>query len=112
MEDFDNQIVIAITTYSEESARAVAKLGGEPIGWAAIIPGDTSPVYVERLDVEEAYRGRGVGTKMLKVISAHFGGLIIAADNADADRLYSRLGSAYHGEAADYIDQGFGVWQM
>ena len=91
-----------------ESASVV--MDGIEIAYASIVVGGSEPAYVERFDVDEAYRGQGVGTWTLRELAKHYDDIIIAADNANANRLYERLGYEYTGESAGYIDQGYGVW--
>lgn len=93
-----------------ESDNAIVSLNGVDICWASILTGGSEPAYVERIDVDEAYRDKGVGTWTLRELAKHYDDIIIAADNADANRLYERLGFEYSGDSAAYIDQGYGVW--
>lgn len=87
-------------------------LDGATIGWASVIDGEGSPAYVERIDIEEAHRNHGHGSEALNALSDLYGGIIIAPDNEDAQRLYDRLGREYTGEVADYLDQGYGVYMI
>ena len=89
--------------------RASVVMDGIEIAYASIVVGGSEPAYVERIDVDEAYRGKGVGTWTLRELAKHYDDIIIAADNADANRLYQRLGHEYTGESAGYVDQGYGV---
>lgn len=77
--------------------------------------------YLERLDVEDGFRGQGLGTAAIREIAAQYDTLYIAADNADAARLYARLGEEADwakanrlglGEWLDAADQGFGVVEI
>lgn len=85
-------------------------LNGVTIGWASVINGEDSPACIERIDIEESYRNQGYGSEAINAISDLFGGIIIAPDNEDAQRLYDRLGREYNGNVADYLDQGYGVY--
>lgn len=87
-------------------------LDGTVIGWASVIDGEGSPAYIERIDIEEAFRNQGHGSEAINAISDLFCGVIIAPDNEDAQRLYDRLGREYNGDVADYLDQGFGVYMI
>lgn len=87
-------------------------LDGVEIGAMSVIVGSDSPAYIERIDIDEEYRGHGYGSAAIQMASDAFSGIIIAPDNEDAQRLYDRLGSEYHGEVADYLDQGFGVFEI
>lgn len=95
-----------------ESDNAIAYVSGREVAWASILTSEDSPAYVERIDVDEAERGKGIGTEVLEKLASHYGEIIIAADNERANRLYERLGSEYTGEDAPYIDQGYGVWMI
>lgn len=68
--------------------------------------------YVERIDVDEQYRGRGIGTDALLQASIMYGGITVAPDNERAARLYQRLGTESRYEGAEYVDQGFGVYDI
>lgn len=68
--------------------------------------------YVEGIVVEEQYRGRGIGTDALLQASSMYGGIAVAPDNERAARLYQRLGTESHYEGAEYVDQGFGVYDI
>ena len=95
-----------------ESDNATAYVNGCEVAWASILTSEDSPAYVERIDVDEAERGKGIGTEMLEKLASHYDEIIIAADNERANRLYERLGSEYTGEDAPYVDQGYGVWMI
>ena len=68
--------------------------------------------YVEGIVVEEQYRGHGIGTDALLQASSMYGGIAIAPDNERAARLYQRLGTESRYEGAEYVDQGFGVYDI
>ena len=85
-------------------------LGGKVIGWASVLVSSTA--YVERIDIDEDYRNRGLGTQMLKDLSSMYGSVAVAPDSEDAQRLYQRIGSEYTGDDYEYIDQGFGVYEI
>lgn len=95
-----------------EGDYAIVSTNGKEICWASILSGGSEPAYVERIDVDEEYRGHGIGTWTLRELAKHYDDIIIAADNADANRLYERLGFEYNGDSAAYIDQGYGVWRI
>lgn len=58
----------------------------------------------------EEYRNRGIGTAALQALSDEFCGIVVAPDNADALRLYQRIGNEGTHDDAGNIDQGFGVY--
>lgn len=68
--------------------------------------------YVERIDIDEPYRGHGIGTDALLQVSDIYGGVAIAPDNERAARLYERLGTESRYDGAEYIDQGYGVYDI
>ena len=95
-----------------ESDNATAYINGREVAWASILTSEDSPAYVERIDVDETERGRGIGTAVLEYLAEYYGEIIIAADNERANHLYERLGTEYNGEDAPYVDQGYGVWMI
>jgi Acetyltransferases len=72
--------------------------------------------YIERIDIEEAYRNQGIGSKVLTCVlreEFHYLFVVVAPDNADAQRLYERLGVAgYNAYGLDYMDQGYGIYSI
>ena len=80
---------------------------------------DNDICYIERIDIDEEYRGRGIGTEVLKnTLCSEYGfySVVVAPDNDDAKRLYERIGTKYiHPMNVDecdfsYNDQGYGVY--
>ncbi len=79
---------------------------------------DNNVCYIERIDIDEEYRGQGIGTEVLKnTLYSEYGfySVVVAPDNEDAKRLYERIGSEYgfiSGCECDfgYNDQGYGVY--
>lgn len=72
--------------------------------------------YVERIDIDEAHRNHGIGTKVLAdVLYEELGyyTVVVAPDNSDAQRLYERIGTeGYNEYGLDYMDQGYGVYSI
>lgn len=70
---------------------------------------DSEPMYVEYIEVDEGYRNRGIGTKVLEFLAKDLWyGVCLAPDTEDSQRLYERLGGE---ETRDYdVDQGYGVY--
>lgn len=77
--------------------------------------------YIERIDVDEGFRGQGIGSKAIREIAGDFESLFAAPDNEDAARLYAKLGEKIVGEDIEtaapmeclyYLDQGFGVYEI
>ena len=81
---------------------------GMTVGYASIMK-DNRSAYCERIDIDEPYRNRGYGTSALEDLSRMFGSIIVAPDNADAQRLYERIGYEF---SDDMYDQGFGVYEI
>ena len=81
---------------------------GITIGYASIMVDDSS-AYCERIDIDEPYRNQGHGTSALLELSRMYSGIIVAPDNADAKRLYDRIGTEIDDEM---YDQGFGVYEI
>lgn len=105
--------LILVGTYDEDSYKNEMYeyvVDGKTVGSASVMAGETA--YVERIDIEEEYRNHGYGTAFLRELSDTYGFVYLAPDNADAQRLYERIGREYTGEDADYVDQGFGVYEI
>lgn len=85
--------------------------GDVTVGAMTVMASDDG-AYVERIDIDEQYRGHGIGTDALLQVSDIYGGVAIAADNARAARLYERLGTESRYDGAEYIDQGYGVYDI
>lgn len=82
---------------------------GVVVGRMTVLRYESGEVHIDRIDVDDAYQGRGFGTAALE----SFRGAYIVPDNADAARLYARLGSEVS-PASEWsaLDQGFGVYQI
>lgn len=107
---------IILTNEYEDDGYTVATYditdeNGSTVGEATIKNSDDG-AYVERIDINEAYQNLGHGTAALKAISRKYDGVTVAPDNEDAKRLYDRIGSVSRYEYADYIDQGYGVYDI
>lgn len=72
--------------------------------------------YVERIDIDEEYRGMGIGTTVLTDnLKDDYYSIVLAPDNEDAKRLYQRLGEECNripgcDHEFGYFDQGYGVY--
>lgn len=64
---------------------------------------DDGSAYLERIDVDEGFRGQGIGTAAIREILGDFDALYAAPDNEDA---------AAPLECLYYLDQGFGVYAI
>jgi ribosomal protein S18 acetylase RimI-like enzyme len=75
--------------------------GEEPVGFAFgyLLPrrhGEPSMLFVYELDVAEAYRGRGIATRLMQDLFAQAGGVeafvLTDHDNLAANATYAKLG--------------------
>lgn len=74
---------------------------------------EDSIAYIERIDVYEEYRGKGIGTEVITLISNAHAFAVLAPDNERARSLYERLGEDFSSdEVYGYCDQGFGVYRV
>ena len=90
-------------------------VNGQEIGFFQFYAGEDEleePIYLERIDIDEAYRNQGYGTQALRQIAQEYGHIYFAADNADCQRLYERIADRCTLPNADYVDQGFGVYEL
>lgn len=94
-----------------ESSRILAD--GVAVGSVTVKAWDDGAALIERIDVDEAWRGRGIGTAAIEAIAAEHGATYIAADNPRAAALYARLGQDVTGdELWGHLDGGFGVYRV
>lgn len=68
---------------------------GEPVGYAEIEEAD-SEIWLNNFAIREDCRGKGYGSKMLKMLISKYGvnTLSCACDNSVAFRMYARAGFA------------------
>jgi len=93
-------------------------LEGKEIGSGSMMMAENEDdfTYLERIDINESYQNQGYGTQVLKNLKEQIGSYYLTPDNADAKRLYDRLGCEISN--ADYdrfgfaIDNGFGVFEI
>lgn len=86
--------------------------GGDVVGAISVSVSSTG-AYCERIDVDEDFRNQGIGTAALNLLSSEFGSVIVAPDNADAQRLYERIGYDVTNKDDNWsVDQGFGVYEI
>lgn len=94
---------------------------GEVVGAVEVVDhlsDDNDVCYVERIDIDEAFRGKGIGTEVLTSTlndECGYRYVVVAPDNEDAKRLYERIGEEYSfipycDQDFDYNDQGYGVY--
>lgn len=107
--------------YEEEYDRKGYEIvaDGTVVGTIEIIDNfneDNDICYVERIDIDEAHRNQGIGTRVLTdVLREELGyyEVVVAPDNSDAQRLYERIGTGgYSKYDLDYMDQGYGVYSI
>ncbi|MCM1276040.1 MAG: GNAT family N-acetyltransferase [Lachnospiraceae bacterium] len=96
-------------TYTAETREIRAD--GETVGYIDLMI-DDSFTYCDCISIYARFQNRGIGTEVLRTVSAEFGGLVLAPDNEGARRLYARLGDIWDGYEAGYIDQGYGVYRV
>lgn len=84
---------------------------GEHVGELSMIKYDDFN-HCERIDVYDEYQNRGYGTAAIKQLNELYGRVVFVADNKDAARLYARLGDLWRHDDADYIDLGYGVYEI
>ena len=107
--------VIEVSRYEEEAYESVSYIitaDGEEVGTCTVMEDSSSWSYVERIDIEESHRNNGYGTAALNELADIYGGIVVAPDNEDAQRLYARIGREFRDDTSDYIDQGFGVYEI
>ena len=90
----------------------VARSGGDCLGFVLLAPyGLAASPYVASIAVDEAARGRGVGSRMLRFAEQRYTGrrnifLLVSDFNPRARQLYERTGYEYIGEIKDYVVAG------
>jgi ribosomal protein S18 acetylase RimI-like enzyme len=91
----------------------IARDGDTACGFALLRErGVAGSPYLVSIGVAEAYRGRGIGSRLLAHAEAHFRPrarhmfLCVSSFNDGARRLYERLGYVRVGELPDYIVDG------
>lgn len=85
---------------------------GQTVGEVTVKTWDDGSALIERIDIEEAFRGHGIGTETIRMISDDHDRTFIVPDNADAQRLYARLGRETSNDVWGSLDQGFGVYEV
>ena len=108
------------TTYTDEIEGTFRTYTGAHVT-ATVQEFDDGSAYLERIDVDDGFRGQGIGTSAIREILGDFDCLYASPDNEDAARLYARLGTKIVGEDVEgaapleclyYLDQGFGVYEV
>lgn len=87
-------------------------LNGKQVGAVGINIYDDFTL-IERLDVDEEYRNKGIGSKIITDIASEFDTTYIVPDNENAKRLYERLGDEVtDDDVVEYLDDGYGVYEI
>ena len=78
--------------------------------------GDRKYTHLERIDIDEDFRGKGFGTAAIKTMCENYGRIVAAPDSEDSKRLYERIGNLVidttgHMEEV-YLCVGFGVYEF
>lgn len=106
--------IIVTNEYAEDSYTNISidiEANGEIVGCASLMV-DGDGAYCDRIDIFDGHRNKGYGTAALLELSDMYDGIMVAPDNADAQRLYERIGRESCYENAEYIDQGYGVYAI
>lgn len=106
-------------TIRESEDRTYRVYEGEHVG-ADVLELDDDAAYIERIDVDEGFRGQGIGSAFIRGIRRDFRTVYAAPDNEDSARLFARLGEKVVGDDVSarvpeylyYLDQGFGVYEV
>ena len=72
--------------------------------------------YLERIDIDEEYRGQGHGRKALFALKETYGEYYFTPDNEDAARLYEKvadkISDAKYDKWGFAVDNGWGVYEI
>jgi ribosomal-protein-alanine N-acetyltransferase len=97
----------------------VARSGQDRCGFLILDPrGVAGAPYLKSLATVDAYRGRGIGTALVRYAEEHFRPhsrylfLCVSSFNDGARRLYERLGYERVGELKDLAVDGASEWLM
>ena len=66
---------------------------------------------LERIDIDEDFRGKGFGTAAIKTMRENYGRIVAAPDSEDSKRLYERIGKLVI-DTTGRLDVGFGVYEF
>lgn len=67
-------------------------------------------VYVDYIQVDDGYTGRGIGTAALKALCEEVGRIYLAPSDDKSQRLYARLGTET--DKYEELGQGYGVYTI
>lgn len=96
-----------------DTFRMTILIDGKKVGSADVMINndDSDEVYIEWLEINEEFRGQGLGTKALNLLAETYGFIYFAPTDEDNQRLYERIAEEYGADAPE-VDQGFGVYYM
>ncbi len=83
---------------------------GQKVGSISVMEG--LETYLERIDIDDGYQGKGLGSAAISQLFDKYDYLYAAPDNQDSQRLFERIGTGYRGGEGDYADQGYGVYEI
>jgi ribosomal protein S18 acetylase RimI-like enzyme len=86
---------------------------GEFVGSVTVKTWDDGSSLIERLDVDDTFRCQGIGSAVIRMISADHDSCYIVPDNKRAQALYERLGcDVSDDDLWGALDHGFGVYRV
>ena len=91
----------------------IARLGKDIIGFVILQISGTFSGYIQTICISEDYRGRGLGTKLLKFCEERILQfspnvfICVSSFNKGAIRLYYELGFKLVGELDNFVKEGF-----
>ena len=96
-----------------DTFRMTILIDGKKVGSADVMINndDLDEVYIEWIEIDEEFRGQGLGTKALNLLAETYGFIYFAPTDEDNQRLYERIAEEYRVNAPE-VDQGFGVYYM
>lgn len=84
----------------------------EKVGRAMFIMWDDNTGLIESIDIDEDKQNRGYGTAAIMSLADRVNGCYLAPDNANARRLYERLGREVFTTPWACLDVGYGVFEV
>ncbi|WP_219838167.1 GNAT family N-acetyltransferase [Paenibacillus sp. R14(2021)] len=72
--------------------------GDRQVGFARIVTDGATVYYLCDVYVDEAYRGTGVGKKLIEIITEHYEGMLGLLGTRDAHGLYEKYGFTRNAE--------------
>ncbi len=82
---------------------------GKKVGSMNVLHYESGETHIDRIDIDDDEQNKGYGTEALQM----FPGAYVVPDNADAARLYERIGSEVRvTDEFSSLDEGFGVYTI